>query len=148
MVWNIKNRIQHVSINPVLRNDNFWRCSLIILWRSPVYGDFILYFLSDCNETRTHNHLVCKQTLNHLAKLVMYKITFVCLSFHLSLCLCVWYFSQEWVITFFLLFCMKEGNLNSLKLTELFFLGKFIFAQIWEKRAQNRLFWILWKFCH
>ena len=25
--------------------------------------------LSDCNETRIHNHLVCKQTLNHLAKL-------------------------------------------------------------------------------
>ena len=24
--------------------------------------------LSDCNWTRTHNHLVCKQTLNHLAK--------------------------------------------------------------------------------
>ena len=25
--------------------------------------------LSDSNEIRTHNHLVCKQTLNHLAKL-------------------------------------------------------------------------------
>ena len=25
--------------------------------------------LSDCNWTRTHNHLVRKQTLNHLAKL-------------------------------------------------------------------------------
>ena len=25
--------------------------------------------LSDCNWTRTHNHLVCKRTLNHLAKL-------------------------------------------------------------------------------
>ena len=25
--------------------------------------------LSDCNETRIHNHLLCKQTLNHLAKL-------------------------------------------------------------------------------
>ena len=25
--------------------------------------------LSDCNGTRTHNHLVCKRTLNHLAKL-------------------------------------------------------------------------------
>ena len=24
----------------------------------------------DCNGTRTHNHLVCKQTLNHLAKLI------------------------------------------------------------------------------
>ena len=25
--------------------------------------------LSDCNETRTHNHLVRKRTFNHLAKL-------------------------------------------------------------------------------
>ena len=25
--------------------------------------------LSDCNWTRTQNHLVCKRTLNHLAKL-------------------------------------------------------------------------------
>ena len=24
--------------------------------------------LSDCKEIRTHNHLVCKRTLNHLAK--------------------------------------------------------------------------------
>ena len=24
---------------------------------------------NECNGTRTHNHLVCKQTLNHLAKL-------------------------------------------------------------------------------
>ena len=26
-------------------------------------------FISDCNWTRTHNHLVHKRTLNHLAKL-------------------------------------------------------------------------------
>ena len=28
-----------------------------------------VWSLSDCNGTRTHNHLVCKRTLNHLAKL-------------------------------------------------------------------------------
>ena len=28
-------------------------------------------FLSDYNGARTHNHLVCKQTLNRLAKLAM-----------------------------------------------------------------------------
>ena len=28
------------------------------------------YNINDCNWTRTHNHLVCKRTLNHLAKLV------------------------------------------------------------------------------
>ena len=38
--------------------------------------------LSDCNETRIHNHLVCKQTLNHLAKLAKWlscvMITYLC----------------------------------------------------------------------
>ena len=29
----------------------------------------IVYSLSDCNWTLTHNHLVHKRTLNHLAKL-------------------------------------------------------------------------------
>ena len=28
-----------------------------------------IWRLSDCNVTRTHNHLVCKRTVNHLAKL-------------------------------------------------------------------------------
>ena len=28
-----------------------------------------IWSLSDCNWTRSHNHLVCKRTLNHLAKL-------------------------------------------------------------------------------
>ena len=28
--------------------------------------------LSECNGTRTHNHLICKRTLNHLAKLAQW----------------------------------------------------------------------------
>ena len=32
---------------------------------------FKLVSLSDCNWTRTQNHLVLKRTLNHLAKLVL-----------------------------------------------------------------------------
>ena len=31
-----------------------------------------IWSLSDCNWTRTHNHLVCKWTLNHLAKLAQW----------------------------------------------------------------------------
>ena len=31
--------------------------------------------LSDSNGIRTHNHLVCKQTLNHLAKLAIDQFT-------------------------------------------------------------------------
>ena len=30
-----------------------------------------IWSLSDCNWTRTQNHLVCKRTLNHLAKLTL-----------------------------------------------------------------------------
>ena len=30
-----------------------------------------IFSLSDCNWTRTHNHLVHKRTLNHLAKLAL-----------------------------------------------------------------------------
>ena len=36
-----------------------------------------IWRLSDCNWTRSHNHLVCKQTLNHLAKLAK-CLVFVC----------------------------------------------------------------------
>ena len=39
-----------------------------------IFGKFELFYrsiqnLNDCNRTRTHNHLVCQQTLNHLVKL-------------------------------------------------------------------------------
>ena len=37
--------------------------------------------LSECNGTRTHNHLVCKRTLNHSAKMASLAKRFsVCLS--------------------------------------------------------------------
>ena len=36
-----------------------------------------IWKLSNCNETRTHNHLVCKRTLNHLAKLTKWLNWFV-----------------------------------------------------------------------
>ena len=34
--------------------------------------------LSDCNGTRIHNHLVCKQTLNHLARLFSIYLFLFC----------------------------------------------------------------------
>ena len=34
-----------------------------------------IWSLSDCNWTRIHNHLVCKQTLKHLAKLFVYELS-------------------------------------------------------------------------
>ena len=68
-----------------------------------------------------------------------YKITVV-----LSVRLSVRHFSQEWLISFFLFLARWQliGILNLtlmliLKLTEPFFPGKFIFTQIWAKRAQN-----------
>ena len=51
----------------VSSESNFWGCLNVkgILARNR-RG---MWRLSDCNETRTHNHLVHKWTLNHLAKL-------------------------------------------------------------------------------
>ena len=42
--------------------------------------DAISDILSDCNGIQTHNHLVCKRTRNHLAKLVLDHLVkvFVC----------------------------------------------------------------------
>ena len=34
-----------------------------------------IWSLSDCNWARTHNHLVHKQTLNHLVKLFVYELS-------------------------------------------------------------------------
>ena len=31
----------------------------------------LMHMINDCNGTQTHNHLVHKRTLNHLAKLVL-----------------------------------------------------------------------------
>ena len=43
-----------------------------------------MHGLSDCNWTRTHNHLVHKQTLNHLAKLAQVVVGFESSCGHLN----------------------------------------------------------------
>ena len=40
----------------------------MIAENAAIFSNFI-YCLSDSNGIRTHNHLVCKRTLNHLASL-------------------------------------------------------------------------------
>ena len=51
----------------------------IVAWMSrnylPETND--IWSLSDYNGTRTHNHLVCKRTLNHLAKMAKWLSCFV-----------------------------------------------------------------------
>ena len=47
--------------------DQFFWFFFKIRIQSKSFSQFL--FLSDCNGARTHNHLVLKQTLNHLAKL-------------------------------------------------------------------------------
>ena len=43
--------------------------------------------LSDCNGTKIPNHLVCKQTLNHLAKLAKWTVLWVLTcTIHLTVC--------------------------------------------------------------
>ena len=57
-----------------------------------------IWSLSDCNETRTHNHLVRKRTLNHLAKLALMVQCESCWS-HLRTIL---FFLERFGIKFFL----------------------------------------------
>ena len=51
----------------------FIKVSLIILVHSSIT---LPTNLCDCNETRTHNHLIGKRTLNHLAKLASLRACF------------------------------------------------------------------------
>ena len=46
-----------------------WICSCLSAKEFLARNKFDIWKLSGCNETRTHNHLVCKRTLSHLAKL-------------------------------------------------------------------------------
>ena len=45
-----------------------------------------IWSLSDCNWTRTHNHLVHKWTLNHLAKLAKWSSRVLICTVHLTVC--------------------------------------------------------------
>ena len=55
-----------------LDKDTFSKLILKHLKGKTALQDILLN--GDCNGTRTHNHIVRKRTLNHLAKLVSYKI--------------------------------------------------------------------------
>ena len=57
------------------------------------------------------------------------------------------YFSLNWLIRFFLIFCMELGVHKSSKVTETDFSRKFSFAQIWAKRAQKWTFSIIAQNC-
>ena len=80
-----------------------------------------IWSLSDCNGTRTHNHLVCKRTLNHLAKLVKWLSCVVstfldgafdcmCLSCHVRI--------SEWTHTLYLLECQGTPCSKQARLSE------------------------------
>ena len=60
-----------------------------------------IWSLSDCNWTQTHDHLVHKWTLNHLAKLTMGGFESSCSHLNCPLCLLsnkIAWFSDEWYI--------------------------------------------------
>ena len=61
------------------------------------------------------------------------------------------HFSQEWIVSFFQIFCTMLDNWNSYKMSEPLFPGKFIFPLIWAKIAQNdpkiSFFGFFEKFC-
>ena len=47
----------------------FTLCSCLNVEELFTWNRCDIWSLSDCNGTRTRNHLICKRTLNHLAKL-------------------------------------------------------------------------------
>ena len=72
------NRLQSRNIRIFSTKTDLTVCSCHVTYalqsESRVYstvgrGRREIWSLSDCNSTRTQNHLVCKRTLNHLAKL-------------------------------------------------------------------------------
>ena len=55
----------------------------------------------------------------------------------LSISSLIQHFSQNWQISFFLIFCMKLKDHKYFKLTEPNYLGKFLLARKWAKKAEN-----------
>ena len=85
--WFFKKRsVLRIILKILRKNPQFLVLSNFIYQKYVNYGKTILLsvtfsqLLSNCNGTRTHNHLVCKWTLNHLAKLAsLVKWLSVCL---------------------------------------------------------------------
>ena len=48
------------------------KCHFFVTIYSFSFSSWVCFYLFDCNWTRTQNHLVLKQTLNHLAKLAQW----------------------------------------------------------------------------
>ena len=71
-IWNNQILRSDILIHPGDFHVNvFFRLLEVILQVAGIRKSFLKlsYVISDCNWTRTHNHLVHKRTLNHLAKL-------------------------------------------------------------------------------
>ena len=63
-----------------------------------------IWSLSNCNCTRTQNHLVCKRTLNHLAKLAIL--------FFLMIELCSEYLSVQCILLYILVMSHTRSRVN------------------------------------
>ena len=64
--WRVWWKFIHLQVYPLAF------CEQLLLKKCEVTR-----IVSNCNRTRTHNHLVCKRTLKHLAKLIP-RLTFTC----------------------------------------------------------------------
>ena len=60
-------------------------CSYLNIKELLAWSRHNIWSLSDCNATATHNHLVCKWTINHLAKLATAELCYEYLSVQ-----CIW----------------------------------------------------------
>ena len=72
-----------------------------------------IWSLSDCNGTQTHNHLVHKRTLNHLAKLAFYYKWLICVAITCLYCaLTVRTYLNGWVFLYNLSVCGFKSCCN------------------------------------
>ena len=80
-----------------------------------------IWSLSDSNVIWTHNHLICKWTLNHLAKLAKWLScvvsTYLCFAFDCMLLSCHVLVS-EWIHTFYFAWMSRNSLLKTGVLSE------------------------------
>ena len=105
----------HFRVNPHYISAWFSRNSL---FKSDIKSDV----LSDCKKTETHNHLLCKQTLNHLAKMtkwLSYVVSNYLYGVFDSIFVLCHIHVLEWILTPWLPECQETPSRNRSKIWSL-----------------------------
>ena len=100
-------------------------------------------YWTDCNWTRTHNHLFHKQTINHLAKLAI-RLSCVVSTVHLTVCIWIYDYLTVWCIWLYRVWihsemCTWHGKyiqskyILTTQLNRLASLAKWLSVRLWTK---------------